>query len=104
MLRALQVDAKDNVAVVAQAVAAGDQVQVNDVVFVATEDIPVGHKMALCDIPAGDVVVKYGATIGVASVDIKTGDYVHTQNMMDITTKLCQEYATEFKKKVGAAL
>lgn len=104
MLRALKVDAKDNVAVVAQAVAAGDQVQVGDATFVAANDIPIGHKIALCDIPAGAMVVKYGATIGIANVDIKTGDHVHTQNMLDITTQLCQEYAAEFKKKVGAAL
>jgi len=29
----------------------------------------------------GDVVYKYGEVIGIATVDIKTGDYVHVHNI-----------------------
>ncbi len=100
-MRALQVDMNDNVAVVVQPVAAGDQVQVNDTVVTATEDIIIGHKIALCDIPAGSMVIKYGVPIGKAHGDIKKGSHVHTQNIEDITTQLCQEYAAAFKRKVG---
>lgn len=101
-MRALQVDTNDNVAVVAQAVAEGDKVYVNDLEVTAAGDIPIGHKIALCDIPAGEMVVKYGVPIGRANMDIKKGSHVHTQNIEDITTQLCQEYASAFKKKVGA--
>ncbi len=100
-MRALQVDANDNVAVVAQAVAAGDTVRVGDMEMTAKEDITIGHKIALCDIPAGEMVKKYGVPIGRASRDIQKGCHVHTQNIEDITTELCQEYADAFKKKVG---
>lgn len=102
-MRALQVDTNDNVAVVAQQVAAGDTIQVDDMAVAAVESIPIGHKIALCDIPAGEMVMKYGVPIGRANKDIPKGSHVHTQNIEDITTQLCQEYASAFKKKVGVA-
>ena len=102
-MRALQVDANDNVAVVAQDVAAGDQVQVDDTVVTAAEKIMIGHKIALCDIPVNGLVVKYGVPIGKANTTIKKGTHVHTQNVIDITEQLCKEYADAFKKKAGAA-
>ena len=47
----------------------------------ALEEIPQGHKMALRDIAAGEMVVKYGLPIGHATSDIKAGQWVHTHNM-----------------------
>lgn len=47
----------------------------------AREDIPAGHKMALCTIKKGGQVVKYGYPIGIAKEDIKAGDWVHTHNI-----------------------
>ena len=46
-----------------------------------TDDIPAGHKFALCDIPAGDNIIKYGAPIGCATEDIPVGAWVHTHNV-----------------------
>ncbi len=43
--------------------------------------IPAGHKVALCDIPAGAAVIKYGAVIGYATVDIYEGGHVHIHNL-----------------------
>ena len=43
--------------------------------------IPSGHKYALCDIAAGDYVVKYGEVIGRATKDILAGEWVHTHNL-----------------------
>lgn len=40
-----------------------------------------GHKIALCDIKAGERVIKYGFCIGIATEDIKSGDSVHTHNI-----------------------
>ena len=40
-----------------------------------------GHKYALCDIKAGENVIKYGCPIGHATVDIKKGEHVHTHNL-----------------------
>jgi (2R)-sulfolactate sulfo-lyase subunit alpha len=44
-------------------------------------DVPIGHKVALADIKAGDTVLKYGQDIGKAVRDIKKGEHVHTQNL-----------------------
>lgn len=43
--------------------------------------VPAGHKVALRDIPAGSRIVKYGFPIGVATADIKAGEWVHTHNV-----------------------
>ncbi len=40
-----------------------------------------GHKYALCDIKCGENIIKYGAPIGHAIVDIKKGEHVHTHNL-----------------------
>ena len=40
-----------------------------------------GHKYALCDIKAGENIIKYGNPIGHATEDIKKGDHVHSHNM-----------------------
>lgn len=101
-MRALQVDARDNVAVAAQQVAAGDQVRVGDMLVTAAEAVAIGHKIALCDIPAGQMVIKYGVPIGKASRDIPKGCHVHSHNVLDITGQLCREYAEAFRKKAGA--
>ena len=47
----------------------------------ALEEIPAGHKMAICDIPAGGEVIKYGCRIGNAKEDIKAGAWIHTHNI-----------------------
>ena len=44
--------------------------------------ITLGHKFALIDIKAGDLVKKYGQTIGIATEDIQKGDWIHTHNIM----------------------
>ena len=58
------------------------------------ERIPYLHKVALQDIPAGSVVLKYGQPIGVARKDIAKGEWVHTHNlgMCDVPGEY--EYAT----------
>jgi len=98
---AWRVDPADNVAVAAQAVKAGDVLNVGGIDVIAVSDMPVGHKLALCDIPKGTMVIKYGVPIGKASEDIHTGDYVHTHNVEDITTLLCEEYATAYRRKAA---
>jgi altronate hydrolase len=47
------------------------------------------------------MVIKYGVPIGKASEDIRTGDYVHTHNVEDITTALCEAYAAEYRRKAA---
>ena len=87
---ALMHEAEDHVAVVVQDVASGTSVtavtlegqQVATVT--ATQDIPLGHKIALKDIAEGSDVIKYGRSIGRASTKISAGDHVHTQNVKSV--------------------
>ncbi len=62
------------------------------------DKIPAGHKFALADIKAGDFVIKYGAVIGRAKVDIKKGDWVHTDNVKSHLDET-PEYYYDFKAK-----
>jgi (2R)-sulfolactate sulfo-lyase subunit alpha len=46
-----------------------------------TEPVPLGHKVALADIAAGQDVIEYGQRVGIASKDIRQGDHVHVHNV-----------------------
>jgi len=47
----------------------------------AAQNIPLGHKVAVVDVPKGETIVKYDESIGTASRPIKKGQHVHTQNL-----------------------
>ncbi len=47
----------------------------------ATQDIPLGHKLALKDFAVGDTVIKYGNDIGKVVQPIKAGQHVHVHNL-----------------------
>lgn len=57
-----------------------------------------GHKTALCDIKAGEDIIKYGYSIGHATADIKEGEHVHTHN---IKTNLEGTLNYTFNQKLG---
>ena len=78
---AIVISAQDNVATALEALAAGQTIQAGAAAVAIVEAIPRGHKVALRDIRAGDVVVKYGSAIGHASADIAAGTHVHTHNV-----------------------
>ncbi|MCT4333165.1 UxaA family hydrolase [Paracoccus sp. YLB-12] len=52
----------------------------SDFRLTAKADIPIGHKVALKPLKAGDTVVKYGEDIGKMVGDAEVGGHVHTQN------------------------
>lgn len=84
---ALKVDPSDNIATLfANDVPAGSTVSIRGGDGGTGERtlraaIPYGHKFALCDIPKGSLIRKYGEVIGKASCDIQTGEHVHVHNM-----------------------
>ena len=45
------------------------------------DPVPLGHKIALRDLPAGEQVIKYGIAIGRATRDIRAGEHVHVHNV-----------------------
>lgn len=99
MLIALKMDEKDTVAVATQDVKAGQDVQVGGETIKANQDINAGHKIAVCDGKAGDMVYKYGKVIGQLSADVKKGDWVHCHNVLDITDQLSQEYMKNYRAR-----
>lgn len=80
-MRALHINGLDNVAVALCALSAGEGVEVAGREIVLAEDVPAGHKLALCAIAAGAPIIKYGFRIGLASASIPQGGYVHSHNM-----------------------
>jgi (2R)-sulfolactate sulfo-lyase subunit alpha len=46
-----------------------------------TEAVPLGHKLALADIAAGQEIIEYGQPVGIATGDIRQGDHVHVHNV-----------------------
>lgn len=81
-------DAKDTVAVVVvEGVKAGQALTgwiMDDdrtIELSARQDIPIGHKLALADMKAGDTVYKYGADIGRVVAPIRAGEHAHVHNI-----------------------
>lgn len=58
-----------------------------EVLLKKRDEICAGHKIALKDIKAGEKVIKYGFPIGVASSDIKKGDWVHVHNVKTLLSE-----------------
>ena len=49
--------------------------------ILALQEIPLGHKIALCDLTLENSVLKYGHNIGKVVTDIKAGEHVHIHNL-----------------------
>lgn len=81
----IKINEKDNVVVALQTIPAGTAVMVEcsheKIIVTARQEIPPGHKMALCHIPQGSEVIKYGYPIGSASASIEQGEWIHTHNI-----------------------
>ena len=73
--------------VVVEGVKAGDELtgwvmdQDSEIKFEAASDIPIGHKLAIRAMRAGDTVIKYGTDIGKVVDDIGVGEHAHVQNI-----------------------
>ena len=81
----------DSVGVAVVDIKAGEQITgtfMNDhtksVTVVARNDVPLGHKIALVDVPLKGKVVKYGVVIGGAVKPITVGEHVHVHNLKSL--------------------
>lgn len=81
----LKINDNDNVVVALNAIPRGETITVEvsgeSRQITAREEIPAGHKMAICEIPAGGEVIKYGYRIGNAKEEIPAGAWIHTHNV-----------------------
>ena len=88
MIHCVLHDAGDTVAVVVvEGVSAGTAmtgwVMDDDrtIALEARQDIPIGHKVALKDMAAGDTVLKYGIDMGKVVAPIRAGEHAHVHNI-----------------------
>lgn len=82
--RSIRIHHTDNVATALEALPAGADVDPahdsSRTPVILIDPIDFGHKFAIREIPAGEAVVKYGASIGRASRHIRAGEHVHVHN------------------------
>lgn len=76
----------DNVLVARAQVAEGTEVMFEHGTMRLVQTIALAHKVARADINAGDVILKYGMPIGVATADIAAGTHVHVHNIRSAYT------------------
>ena len=53
----------------------------SDFRLTVTQDVPIGHKVALVDLDVGATVIKYGQDIGKVVARISRGEHVHVHNL-----------------------
>lgn len=82
---AIRLQPEDNVATVLRAIAVGDPVQVRCgtelTTLIAADAIPLCHKISVAPIEAGQLVIKYGQSIGRATSPVGAGRHVHIHNL-----------------------
>ena len=100
----LKLSPNDNVVLATTELKKGETITADGKKIVLLNDIPNAHKIAIKDFAEGEEVIKYDNVIGYAKTAIKTGEWVHTHNLQDITEELCNRYAEEFRKKVGGTV
>ena len=72
----------DNVGVALRDIEANASAQAAEgAAVVAREAIPLGHKIALVPIAAGDAILRFGVPVGLATAAISPGQLVHVHNV-----------------------
>ncbi len=71
----------DNVFVIRAPIDKGESIRIGGKKVVMAQALSIGHKVARSEIMPGEKVLKYGASIGSATVGIKPGDHVHLHNL-----------------------
>lgn len=77
----VKIHAADNVAVAVRPLHAGAELLLGGERVQLQDDVPVGHKVALEALRAGQAVIKYGYPIGHATEAIRPGAWVHSHNL-----------------------
>ena len=83
--KAVILSPKDNVATALADLKAGDTLELKTgdriLTINLTAPVPFGHKFSLEKIDSGASIIKYGEVIGIATNNIRPGDYVHVHNV-----------------------
>lgn len=84
---AFQINRDDNVVTALTEIRAGHIRLVGETIQEQVEaagDIPKGHKIALRDMEAGTLIIKYGVAIGISTAAIPKGSWVHLHVMKSL--------------------
>ena len=79
--RLLFLNPRDNVCTAISPIASGVSLQLNGTKVLVEKSIPLGFKVAACNIAINENIIKYGVPIGSATQDITMGEFVHLHNM-----------------------
>ncbi|MCX6624322.1 MAG: UxaA family hydrolase, partial [Acidobacteria bacterium] len=71
----------DNVAIARVPLSPGQALEFGGRRVECRDQVPAGHKVALCPIRSGDWLVRYGQRIGRSSRAIASGEHVHVHNV-----------------------
>ncbi|MFW9947269.1 MAG: UxaA family hydrolase [Promethearchaeota archaeon] len=82
---------QDNCVTALENISKDREIKIDQNLIKVSQEIPMGHKFALLDINKGELIKKYGEIIGIATQDIKAGDWIHTHNIKS-------HYLEEIKK------
>jgi len=91
----IKINEKDNVVVALTDLTANDEIMPG---LNVRTDIKKGHKIAVSSVKAGEEIIKYGEIIGIASVDIFPGDWVHSHNLKTSLDKTFSYKYEQIKK------
>lgn len=79
--RLILLDDRDNVFVARARLGASEVIATGHGPAMTDREIGLAHKIARLPIRAGEAILKYGAPIGVATMDIAAGAHVHVHNI-----------------------
>jgi len=77
----LSIHREDNVLIVVAPIRPGDREMFDGQEVMFTQNIAIGHKVALRDIETGEKIVKCGVPIGSAKEKIPAGSHIHLHNL-----------------------
>lgn len=107
MKKALLKNKQDNVATLLENVNKGEMVTVvygsNEVIktIKSLDNIPFGNKIAFIDIKNEEFILKVGYKVGIATKDIKEGQFVHIQNVRSQVVDFPKSIQDEIKRQMG---
>jgi altronate dehydratase len=93
--RLLLLSDEDTVCVAVSAIEAGERILFQGRQIEVVNRVPMGHKIAVRPVAAGEKVIKYASPIGSATRGIAVGEHVHTHNLKS-------DYTPTFTRGGGA--
>jgi altronate hydrolase len=78
---AIRLNPADNIAVTRVSLSPGTKLSIDGIPVTVMDQVPAGHKLAIASIRPGEIIRRYGQTIGRAKQPIEPGRHVHTHNL-----------------------